>query len=226
MKKLLPVNKIYLINLESRPDRLSESVEELNKAGIDERELFRGINWKALGLFYTWRNKNWYATRDSLNRIVEENMIPTQRTPYNKSRMPWIVWCFLSHYLIFREAYYAWYESIAIFEDDVEFVDDFKKRVKVVMKDLPEDWEMVLLWWNNERDNHPSFYNKSFSIANRVWGTHWFMVNKEWIKKIYEMFNEKGILTHVDLMMYRSDIKLYCVTTPLCVQRWSKSDIR
>jgi hypothetical protein len=44
-KKLsLVFDKIYLINLETRPDRLNDSIEELNKAGIKDWELFRGIN--------------------------------------------------------------------------------------------------------------------------------------------------------------------------------------
>lgn len=228
MAKKLPLqpSKTFLINLESRNDRLQGTIKEFEKVWIKDYQVFKAINWKALWLFYTWWTWDRFITRDKYNTIIDENMIPAMRTPYRKARMAWMTWCFLSHYLIFQEAYHNKYESILVFEDDVWFIDVYNDSLASAMKHISKDREFILLWWNHEPRNSLQFVNEYFSIPNKVWGSHAYYVNKSWIEKIYKMFNERWMVDHVDIMMFHCPLlHIYCLTEPLCVQRSSTSDI-
>src|ERR1043165_9507950 len=108
-------DKIYLINLDQRPDRYEDSLLQLNSIGLKNVIRFPAINAKAMGI----------TKRDLDN--------------------PGLIGCFLSHYFILQEAVMNNYKRLLIFEDDVTFIKGFNEAFAYAKKQLPDDWEMVYL---------------------------------------------------------------------------------
>lgn len=50
-----------------------------------------------------------------------------------------------SHLGVIQDAIKNNYETIAVFEDDVIFCEDFDERFKIYLKEVPEDWEIMYL---------------------------------------------------------------------------------
>jgi hypothetical protein len=219
-------DKNRLISLKDRKDRFDKAKKELESVGIDY-ELMVWLNWKKLWLFFTKWNTSRYESNHWYGNVVEIDMIPTTRCPFPKSKMAWMVWCFLSHFLCIQDAYMKWYERIAIFEDDVVFSNDFIERIEKEINDVPENWEILFLWRNNQRWNSPTYYNKNVVIPNDVRWMHWYMVQGKWIKKLYDLLCEWQT-DHIDVMINRKfskELEIYAFSDPLCIQWQSQSNI-
>ena len=219
-------DKNWIISLRDRPDRLNNAKIQMEKHKIDY-ELFYGINWKKIWLFFTKWNQDWFMSNHWFGQNIEVDMIPTMRCPFPKSKMAGMAWCFLSHFLCIQDAYMKWYDRIAIFEDDVILSDDFTKRLEKEMKDVPEDRDILFMGRNSQRWNTPAYQNKSVVIPWDVRGMHWYMVQWKWIKKLYDLLCE-GQTDHIDVMINRKfnrDLNIYAFTEPLCWQWWATSNI-
>ena len=109
-------DKVYVINLKSRPERLKLCKQELNKNGI-EHEVFEAV----IG-----------------NPGVEVH------SKYLRNR-PGAVGCLLSHIGVIKNAKKLGLNKILVIEDDVEFCKNFIQVFDKMVKDLPEDWDMFYL---------------------------------------------------------------------------------
>lgn len=219
-------DKNRLISLKDRPDRFTNAKKELDKAGIDF-ELFYWINWKKIWLFFTKWNPTRYESNHWYGQVVEIDMIPTTRCPFPKSKMAGMAGCFLSHFLCIQDAYMKWYDRIAVFEDDVILSDNFIKKLEKEIKEVPENRDILFMWWHNQRWNTPTYYNKSVVIPWDVRWMHWYMVQGKWIKKLYELLCEWQT-DHIDVMINRkfnTELNIYAFTEPLCWQWWATSNI-
>ncbi|MBK6005170.1 glycosyltransferase family 25 protein [Ramlibacter ginsenosidimutans] len=98
--------RIYVINLESRPDRRKEIDEQLRRVGLGlyqpPVELFRAVRPDGAGAFETIGARG----------------------------------CFLSHLGVIQDAIQNRLESFLILEDDVDFSDDFEQRSNALAEAL------------------------------------------------------------------------------------------
>jgi GR25 family glycosyltransferase involved in LPS biosynthesis len=114
------VDKVYVINLDSRPDRLSDVTEEMNKFGI-EFIRFSAVNGSNLPQVETG-HINSHRNSGSWNK----NALGLVKTTIN----------------IIEDAKLNGYESILIFEDDVELEKNVQLIFTRAKNELPDDWEM------------------------------------------------------------------------------------
>lgn len=103
--------KLYVINLSSRPDRKQEMSEQLKKIGLSfahpQVELFPAVRPETRAGFRTVGARG----------------------------------CFMSHLAVLRDARRNAYNRILICEDDLDFAADFKARMPAVIKRLARhDW--------------------------------------------------------------------------------------
>lgn len=146
----LNFDKIYLVNLDRRPERLRHALHELSLAGIHGAERVSAVDGQALEL-----------SIQGYSRLT-----------------PGMIGCYQSHYRLITEAYHKGYESICVFEDDVSFAPGFQKYFGKAVKQLPSDWQFVYLGCN-EHDGfatHKRAINKYWVVPNYVWGTQGFMI--------------------------------------------------
>jgi len=118
--------KVYLINLKSRPDRLKISTEILNRYNI-KFEIFEAIEGNP--------------------GIITESEVLNKK--------PGAMGCLLSHLEIIKLAKANKYKNILIFEDDVELIDNFNIEFNDSIKELPNEWDMIYLGGSNANKNKP-----------------------------------------------------------------------
>lgn len=194
----MKANKIYLINLPHRIDRLKIAKKQFEQAGI-EYTVFPAIDAKRMGI----RGMN----------IENQGLIG----------------CYLSHFFILQEAVINKYERIAIFEDDIIFVPDFKSKFENAFAQVPAKWELLYLGYYERlgRNGFKIQIEENVVIPKDTWGTHGFMIQNDGIKKMWEKL--KTIKTHIDVQISQDivpSLYTYCIYPALCHQSGSKSDIK
>jgi len=111
--------KIYVINLDRRPDRMQECQLEFNKIGINV-ERIPAIDGKEMP-------DSWgMGSRDKACLAVNS-----------------------VHRKLMNDAKLNKHDSILIFEDDVTFVDNFNEIFNERIKSLPEDWDILFIGGNH-----------------------------------------------------------------------------
>jgi collagen beta-1,O-galactosyltransferase len=131
----LGVDKIYLINLRRRPDRLAKMEACFEELGIDF-ELVEAVDGKTID-------------EDFLER-EGVGMLPGYEEPYSKRQTLTYgeIGCFLSHHRIWRDVIDKGYQRVLVFEDDIRFEQDFVKKMDAMYTELVRlrlDWDLVYL---------------------------------------------------------------------------------
>lgn len=121
------IDAMYYINLDKRPDRNEHFLNECNKARIPMSKLkrFSGLD----GDTYAFQEDDLalFKNADFIGLYNEKKLMGNQ----------------LSHYFILKEMVEKKYNSIVIFQDDVVFRHDFMFQLNKVMKNLPDDAEII-----------------------------------------------------------------------------------
>jgi GR25 family glycosyltransferase involved in LPS biosynthesis len=148
-------DKIYCINLVSRPDRKAHVELQFKKAGI-EVEFIEAIEAK------------------SDNEQFTDGMVG----------------CFKSHRSIYESAIASGYESILIFEDDIQFTSGFEYLLKKANEQIPEGSDFLFYGFEQDKGLNGFLYkvNDFWVIPGTGWGCHAYAIlNKQTLLNI-----EKG----------------------------------
>jgi GR25 family glycosyltransferase involved in LPS biosynthesis len=179
----MKIDKIFIINLKSRNDRLKNMKLLIENLNIDKNkiEVFEAVVGKEL--------------KD--NEIINILSISSLDTLYNKStnhkdiRTKGAIGCYLSHYKIWEKIINENLENVLIFEDDI--VSDIDTaEFEDYVNSLPQDYDIGLLSWfslwfdllNNPKKNTVinNYWNKYSSI--NVFGCAAYMVSKKGAEKL------------------------------------------
>lgn len=194
---MLACDRTYLINLPHRTDRLRIAYRQFDIAGVPRPTLFPAIDAKKLGI-----------------------------TGVNEANQG-LIGCFLSHYFILQEALLNGYKQIAVFEDDVLLVQDFKDKFDIAYEQVPDTWQMLYLGYYERSGSGKVQVSENVTIPKNTWGTHAYMLRGEGINIMYE--NLQTIKSHIDVQISEQIIhKLYayCISPAVCHQSGIKSDIK
>lgn len=176
-KTSLGVDKIYLINLERRPDRKRRMDLCFDLLGI-EAEWVKAVDGKQM-----------------TPEFVEKHgikMLPTFQEPYNKRALKYgEIGCFMSHYNIWLDIIKNGYKEAIIFEDDIRFEPLFNDKLQLVrqeLKDLSLDWDLLYLGRKILFNSHEDFVKNSKFIVEPDY-TYWtlsYMITLEGAKKLVD----------------------------------------
>uniref|UniRef100_A0A8C6Q590 Cerebral endothelial cell adhesion molecule n=1 Tax=Nothobranchius furzeri TaxID=105023 RepID=A0A8C6Q590_NOTFU len=129
-RDLMGFDEIYLINLRRRTDRRDRMLFSLNELEIDVK-VVDAVDGNALN--------------SSDIKILGVDLLPGYYDPFSgRTLTKGEVGCFLSHYHIWKEVR----ENPLIFEDDVRFEANFKRRVLMLMEEVELvelDWDIIYL---------------------------------------------------------------------------------
>lgn len=124
--------KIYLINLKRRPERLHKMDLIFRLLGM-EYEVFEAVDGKNL-------------SHDALQKI---QFLDGYEDPYNKRPMTrGEIGCFLSHYGIWNDVVENHYSRVLVFEDDVRFLENSTIELIEMVEDLMKmrtEWDLIYL---------------------------------------------------------------------------------
>jgi len=187
------IDCIYLINLERRPDRLERVDKILKKYGI-EYTLVPAVDGKNLFPYNSSQYKKIFKLKQGLKRSYGE-------------LNPGEIGCFLSHYIIYRDAYKNGYNTIWILEDDIEVKKGIKKMpfiIRSLNENIP-NWEVFYTFnkisFSKKRLNGKPINSLIETFHNRLTGTYSMVVSKLGINKIMKELSNNLISLPIDMTL-------------------------
>ncbi|KAM6902368.1 procollagen galactosyltransferase 2 [Xenentodon cancila] len=133
-RDLMGFDEIYLINLRRRQDRRDRMLFSLNELEIDVK-VVDAVDGNALN--------------SSDIKILGVDLLPGYYDPFSgRTLTKGEVGCFLSHFYIWKEIVDMQMDKALIFEDDVRFQANFKRRVLRLMEEVEQvelDWDIIYL---------------------------------------------------------------------------------
>lgn len=201
-------DKVYLINLDRRGDRLQECKKILDKSGLDVHRVS--------------------AVDGTLLKEEELNKAFLDHIPAKD--MQGVHGCVMSHYNVIKQAKEDKHSSILVLEDDFELVEDFSTLFEDYYDQVPDDWELLYLGANHNFHMGQALPMIKPNIGKpiRSYTTHAYAVKSSLYDKLLEIFNK-------DVSNYPSDLGLcklqqdldtcYSFYPSLITQRVGYSDI-
>lgn len=159
-RDLMGFDEIYLINLQRRPDRRDRMLFSLNELEIDVK-VVAAVDGNALN--------------SSDIKILGVDLLPGYHDPFSgRTLTKGEVGCFLSHYFIWKEIVDVQMDKALVFEDDIRFMADFKRRVLRLMEEVEQtelDWDIIYL---GRKKVNPGDEEPVENIRNLVWADYSF----------------------------------------------------
>lgn len=184
----LNVSKVYLINLERRPERLKFMDDQIRSLGISY-EVFNACDGKTLEKY-----------KDDYVKYIH----PKGKINKYKGQ----IGCSLSHIKIWEDIVKNKYTHAMILEDDAFITNkNFKNYVNNLINELPENYNFVLLGGSNLCGN--LIKNKKYIIkGSNLPKTNWFLtgyiINYKFAKLVLSILKkEKTPFTIDEFLMKR-----------------------
>lgn len=197
---------IYCINLKRRIDRWEECKEEFFKHGLDV-EQFEAVD----GQLFDWRE---YFTVFPFGKGHD---LDAGKISMN------IAGLVKTHQWILQDAISKGYDSILILEDDVTFDDMLNYKFSLLIKELPEDWDLLYLGTQNFTAM-PIKLSSRLGKPNESLGLHAIGVNSTAFKPLLESIDFKYPID-INYMETAKTLNSFVAIEQLAWQRPSYSDL-
>lgn len=138
----LGVDKIYLINLKRRSERLIRMQKIFDILGVEYSLLEATDGQKLEELPADLKN----------HHILDGYLDPITKRPMKNGE----IGCFLSHYRIWQDVVKNKYQKVIVFEDDLRFSHDGLTRVREVLQDLEasgKEWDLIYFGRKKQSDS-------------------------------------------------------------------------
>jgi len=107
-----------------------------------------------------------------------------------------------SHLAAIKHAQAMNYENVVILEDDIAICEDWDKRLEILLKILPHDWEYVYLSGHSDYIKF-EMYNEPTAIkAPKMVGAFAYLINREGMNKLVKFCGEI-VTTYDDMIMHK-----------------------
>uniref|UniRef100_A0A8C5H4J0 Glycosyl transferase family 25 domain-containing protein n=1 Tax=Gouania willdenowi TaxID=441366 RepID=A0A8C5H4J0_GOUWI len=158
ISSLPDIGSIYLINLRRRPDRRERMLFSLNELEIDVK-VVDAVDGNALN--------------SSDIKLLGVDLLPGYYDPFSgRTLTKGEVGCFLSHFFIWKEMVDLQMDKAMIFEDDVRFQANFKRRVIRLMEEVEQaelDWDIIYV---GRKQVNPSKEEPVENVQNLVFADY------------------------------------------------------
>jgi GR25 family glycosyltransferase involved in LPS biosynthesis len=166
------IDKIFVINIKTQPERLQEFYDGIEKAGIskDQIETFNGIIPDPSDL-----KANVWHKKDSLG----------------------IIGCIASHLEVIKLAKARGYKNIMVFEDDFRFFISGQRMneiLNIFFNEPDIDWKVLMLGYNLlhkktiRTQNISSIFKDTFELTNNVQAGSCYVLNSKYFDELIETF--------------------------------------
>jgi glycosyl transferase, family 25 len=190
------IDKIYVINLKKNNDRLNVFMDKAKKANVNV-ERFEAVNGKKLPKKHP----------DIIKHFTKIIFL-------NKGQ----IGCALSHIKILEDAIKNNYKNIIVFEDDAIIPKDFWKKFNQAYKELPKNWDMLLLGINTGYGKLYSKHLVKLKKYNGNWGTMAYLINVKFMKHIVKnKFNDTFDTFLRNNYYYNKNFKIFLIN-PLLIK--------
>ena len=176
------IDKIYVINLEKDKIRLKNIEEQFNKQYLDFTR-FNAIDGDKL---------------TNNNVLVKKYFYPKLKIKYSLNQKA----CALSHISIWNDIADKKYNNSIIFEDDIIIPPNFLQTLENIMKQLPNNWDILFLGGGRiNGDQISKNLIKPNINSSGNYGTFSYIINGNKIDKILKKC--KNIKLHFDIFIQK-----------------------
>jgi GR25 family glycosyltransferase involved in LPS biosynthesis len=159
---------------------------------------------------------------NNLSKNILDKYIPKEIQKYGPNGM---IGCGLSHLFVWKDAINKNYKNILVLEDDVFFTDDFNEYFLNVIKEVPEDYDILYLGYKDKICNPPK--DCSFNYVYKPYfplNLHAYIVSNKGLKKLVNLINK--IDYHIDWLINRNIDKLniYASKKKIVNQKYKNSN--
>jgi GR25 family glycosyltransferase involved in LPS biosynthesis len=165
--------KIYLLNLDKRSDKLEIVSKKLKKRNINF-ERFSAIDGSLSKFDNIWNN------------IINNYNDFDKKLGRKAIRSRGAMGCMLSIESIILDAKDKKYKNILILEDDIIFNKEFDNRI-LKIKNISTDWALIYLGASQYDWNNIKFFNEDFYFAEKTCGTFAFGISSSYYDKILNL---------------------------------------
>jgi GR25 family glycosyltransferase involved in LPS biosynthesis len=170
-------NKIIYINLDRRPDRNTNILNEISKIGFDGPvERFSAVNGKTLSNEDIIKNFTPKASDEALKKDIKN--VQGNRMTYGAMGQCMSLKTILEKIVVGPDEY------VLILEDDIYFVDNFLEKFKKFVDKVPE-YDLLYPGYHNSNDFQEL---EDYTIPKNMWGLHSIIVNKKAATEILKLF--------------------------------------
>jgi GR25 family glycosyltransferase involved in LPS biosynthesis len=170
-------DKIFVINLEERSDRLERVSDVLHFLDIPF-ERYSAIHKDSVtGIF---------------NKFITQN-------PDSTITRPGYIACLLSHLSVYKIALDRGYKKILVLEDDIFVHKNVKALIQTFFADVPNDWDMIhfgylplsddLQMWSHNNFKHVACSSGMVFRSKGLWCCHAYAIKSEFMKETLEVYN-------------------------------------
>ena len=173
-------DKVFYINLETRPDRNEHMIKLINKLNLqDITERINAVNGSKL----SDPDISQYVTSYGMKRIKDKDK------KYGVDLTMGAVGCALSHRGVWNNIIDNNYKNTLILEDDVDIPDDFVDKYNKLSRDIPQDYDIVFLGYHPTSDKY-LYRDKQHKLlrTEKVFGLYGYVVSLNGARKLLEMF--------------------------------------
>lgn len=213
-----PFEKIYLINLKRRPDRLEAFMQCYKKSDLTRHSLikFSAIDGSTLNL-----------ASIPITELAQLEMKQLQTTGFRHKHYQLTkgaIGCYLSHLKIWEHAYTNNYKSVLVFEDDARPPPNTLHHIRNIYNKFPNDWDIILFGIHCHECEEHDYFRK----VKRFILLHTYMINYKAIKKILNFNSLFPISQQLDayLSEMSTELNIYATKYNLVHQGNSRTDIQ
>lgn len=211
-------DKVYLINLKRRPDRLDNFLNHYRKSDMKNTKIvkFDAIDGSMLDV-----------SKIPLTELARAELQQLNTTGFRTKHYQLTkgaIGCYLSHIKIWENILKNDYNITLVFEDDAQVPENLNEKIHEEMKYIPKDWDIILYGYVCKKCMKYDKYNE----VERFMLTHCYMIKKEAIIKIMRSNTLFPITQQIDALMSElsSIINIYSVKDKLVTQFESRTDIQ
>ncbi len=207
--------KVYLLNLDKRSDKLKIASRKLNIRKI-KFERFSAIDGNCKEFDYLWDNiNNQYNDFD-------------KKLGRKALRSRGALGCMLSIESIIKNAKIKQYKNVLILEDDIIFNKDFDNKL-LKIKDIDPEWALIYLGASQYDWKDIKSFNENFYYAEKSCGTFAFGINSNYYDTILNLIKNYEIPIDTYLGYYfqpKFSNKCFVFKENLIIADVTSSDIR
>lgn len=170
-------DKIYVLNLKRRDDRLSIMKKRLAFSEISNYEIFQAVDGNII-------QKVWKSFFEKNHFFSNPNYLA----------------CAISHLSIYNDALTKGYKRILIVEDDVKILVNANKHFAKFQNDIPAEWDLLYLgfiplsddctrWDYNVFSNR--FISSQVFLAKNLWGLYGYGIGEDLMKETLKIYDEE-----------------------------------
>lgn len=180
------------------------------------------------------RNDRWLSAKRQFDLLglqvdriqaVDGSLINLDLQPISDSiGTPGALGCSLSHLFIMKMAKYLKLKNYIVFEDDIEFEENFLyKFTKIFNNEIPKNWDVLYLGGHHVKN--PTKISENVYKCNYTVTTHAIAFNESVYDFFIEKLNDLSKPCDVHFADAQHNFNCYTIHPPLCWQSYNYSDI-